>query len=690
MCSETKKIAIPMKPIKTLLLTLTAAFLLCFTATQSHAQCQASFTFTVNGATVTFANTSTGVTMPTYYWSFGDNTNSWATNPVHSYNSPGTYGVCLMLWDSLNNCQGTFCDTIVVTQGCGLTATTSSTNASACNQCDGLSTVTAAGGTPPYTYSWSNGSTTNSASNLCPGGISVVVTDANGCQATATSAISCPPGNCQAGFSFTVNGSSVTFANTSTGSSQPLYIWTFGDNTTSMTINPSHSYNSAGVYQVCLTMYDSISNCQDTYCDTVTVTVGCNLSAAVSTTNASACNMCDGIAAITASGGTPPYTYSSGPNVTNLCPGNYTSTITDASGCQVTVAYAISCPPGNCQASFTYTINGGTVTFANTTTGVTLPTYYWTFGDNTSSYATNPSHSYPNIGWYTVCLTVWDSASWCQSTWCDSIYISTGCGMTTTISSVNASNCSTCDGIATLVVSGGTAPYTYLWSNGATTASVSNLCPNNVYTVNVTDAAGCMASASVYISCTQNTICSSAFIMVQDTANPLQWYATSTVTGMAPYSYFWDFGDGNFSTQPYPTHVYASSGSYQVCLTVITADSCTDTYCDSSTFLMQDNRSTTPGMQYLNVINPATGIAQTATQVSYLAPNPSSEFIDLVLDREVSGSVRITNLLGSVVYESRLEGRSTRIDVSTFNNGYYNISINTGKENINRKITVMH
>lgn len=60
------------------------------------------------------------------------------------------------------------------------------------------------------------------------------------------------------------------------------------------------------------------------------------------------------------------------------------------------------------------------------------------------------------------------------------------------------------NGTATAAPTGGTAPYTYLWSNQATTATINNLAPN-VYTVTVTDANGCIKSSSVNVVSVDNT-----------------------------------------------------------------------------------------------------------------------------------------------------------------------------------------
>ncbi len=79
-------------------------------------------------------------------------------------------------------------------------------------------------------------------------------------------------GSCQASYSVTKDTSTsfgVVLINTSTNASSHTYSWDFGDSTTSSGRTPSHSYQSFGSYEVCLTISDTILNCTSTFCDTV-------------------------------------------------------------------------------------------------------------------------------------------------------------------------------------------------------------------------------------------------------------------------------------------------------------------------------------------------------------------------------------------------------------------------------------
>jgi hypothetical protein len=97
---------------------------------------------------------------------------------------PGTYIVAF----SINGSPSTSI-TFVITAGTfnpclNFTGFTTPTNSVDSTTCDGIITATVTGGTSPYTYQWSNASTTQTISNLCPGSYCCYVTDANGCNLT--------------------------------------------------------------------------------------------------------------------------------------------------------------------------------------------------------------------------------------------------------------------------------------------------------------------------------------------------------------------------------------------------------------------------------------------------------------------------------------------------------------------------
>lgn len=467
--------------------------------------------------------TQVGGTSPfTYFWL----PSGPATNTVNNL-CAGTFQVVVT---DFNGCDDTA--SVTINEPAPITYTSSATPVLCNGQCNGTATVTPSGGFVPYTYLWSDGQTTQTAINLCLGIMTCTITDANGCETIATVAV---PSNSAIVIDVTsseptCNGSCDGFINTSiSGGSAPYtYLWTPGGETT-----------------------NSINNlCADTYTITVTDANGCQQVAVVilgepspivitPTTSPASCNgVCDASASISVSGGTPGYTYLWSPggetttSLSNICAGFYTVTVTDGNGCTQTANVNVSEPTaislttnvtdiscnGNTDGSVDLTVSGGTPGY----------TYLWDNGQTTQDL----SNLIP--GTYSVTVT---DANGCTATTSVTIVEPGIVDMTYTST---PATCGQCDGTATLSVIGGTAPYTYLWGTGATTATATNLCAG-VYPVFVTDANGCTGSFAVAISNTGGP--TSVTVTTTDASCFGSCDGSATVTGVtggiAPYDYLW-------------------------------------------------------------------------------------------------------------------------------------------------------
>lgn len=96
---------------------------------------------------------------------------------------------------------------------------------------------------------------------------------------------------------------------------------------------------------------------------------------------------------------------------------------------------------------------------------------------------------------------------------------------------------------------------------------------------------------TITVSCPSSPSCSALFDGFATWCTGV-FYDRSITSGSIT-SYAWDFGDGGTSSLANPTHSYSSAGGYYVCLTIITDDSCTDTYCDSIFILCTDDSACT-------------------------------------------------------------------------------------------------
>ena len=142
-----------------------------------------------NNTTVTFTSTTNGGIGPyAFAWDFDNNgtTDSTLANPVHTYTLlPATARLTVTDSQGLVN---TF--TQVITSPTQLSASSSVVNVSCSGGSSGSIDLSAAGGTPNYTYLWSNGATTQDITGLSPGTYTVTVKDANNCQTTHQAIIS--------------------------------------------------------------------------------------------------------------------------------------------------------------------------------------------------------------------------------------------------------------------------------------------------------------------------------------------------------------------------------------------------------------------------------------------------------------------------------------------------------------------
>lgn len=115
-------------------------------------------------------------------------------------------------------------------------------------------------------------------------------------------------------------------------------------------------------------------------------------------------------------------------------------------------------------------------------------------------------------------------------------------GLTLTLTPTNETCVNACNGSITSTVNNGQAPYTYLWSNGSTSPTLSNLCPGN-YSLTVTTATGCVVNQSISIAAGQASPILTLNPINESCANACDGSITTSLTnGQAPNSYVWSNG----------------------------------------------------------------------------------------------------------------------------------------------------
>ena len=490
-----------------------------------------------------------------YAWSNG------ATTSAISGLSAGTYTI-----SASDKCGSSVTASVIITQP-NLLSDSSNTilNVNCYGNSTGSINLNVTGGTPFYSYHWSNSATTSMISGLSAGTYTVAITDKNGCATTTSITLTQPTALATSGISNTdetCNGGNNASASVTASGGSPsyTYLWNPGGQTT-----PAVSNLSAGSYSVIVT--DS-AGCSLT--STVSITQP-NATAPVVTPIEATCINNDGSISVSVTGGTSPYTYLWNPgsntnsSVSGLSSGNYTVTITDANGCKDTISGNVGI---NKTFSVTITCQDSICKGQNVTliaSGAT--TYIWSNSSTSSSITISPTGTatYWVIGSTGVCN---DSIPYTVYTYKS---ISSNMPATDTI----------CPGkpiVLKVNVAGGKPAYTYAWSNGIANDNPGPITvyptSTTTYSVTVTDACNYITTDTTRVYVVPSGMVS--FIVTPDTLQPGQTL-NFTNTSQNITNYLWSFGDGNSSTLGTPTHVYSVAGTYQIILIGENSHGCPDT-----------------------------------------------------------------------------------------------------------------
>ncbi len=480
---------------------------------------------------------ATGGTLPyTYQWSNG------LTTATADNLAAGGYAITL--FDN-NNCETSVF--VTLNTPVALSVAFEAESVSCYNGTDGTLTAIPAGGTPPYTYSWGNGASENILSNQAAGTYMVTITDNHDCQIAGTYTIG----------EATVITVDVTTTNTdciggadgtallSVSGGAPGYtlLWNTG---------ATGYYNAnlaAGSYTVTVS---DLNNC--TNITTFEIAEPEAIDAEFTVSNVSCANGNDGNIIAIATGGTAPYNYTwntgqTMANVSNLAAGNYTVTITDFNNCIHIETMEITAPAiiasqfiiGNVSCA-----NGNDGNVTAMPTGGTPPYHYnWNNGQTTANIQNLTAGNY--------IVTITDSQN-CQHT--ESVNIPDGNSLNVVVSGIAPSCATANNGGVNSTVNGGTAPYTYSWSNGSSAANLQNV-GAGYYAVTVTDANGCAGIA-------ETTLTEGAALAVELQGTGSSCFAatdasifTTIINGVTPYTYSWSNGSTDANLQNVEAGFYA-------------------------------------------------------------------------------------------------------------------------------------
>jgi hypothetical protein len=406
----------------------------------------------------------------TYLWSNGETTEDL----LHV--NPGTYQVTVS--DNMGLQQS---GEVTVIGDSALSVSALVNDVSCPRVRDGSARVVVNGGKAPYSYLWSNGSTTSEIINQNGGTFSVTVTDVTSCSKTTQVTIAAPPRfgfNIQQEDNICAGGNKGSINVIVSGGSDPYrYIWSTGDTV------PSIQNLSSGTYQLNIT---DRRNCRVGIDATILAPEEISVQASTSK------DCSGGNIDLEVNGGTPPYSYlwsngATAQNLKGLLAGSYTVEVKDANGClrnpltvKVSnynpVIYEVHKKDVSC-----FGLKDGSISI-KILSGNGPYNYEWSNGSISSSISGLIPGSY-------------------------SLKITDGNGCNNAINRIInepatlTSSVSISQNNVDVSVTGGVAPYTYLWSNGATTEDLTNQ-GNGTYTVQILDHNSCFTTQSAVIDMT--------------------------------------------------------------------------------------------------------------------------------------------------------------------------------------------
>ena len=489
-----------------------------------------------------------GLTAPVSY-SWSPTTNMTGSNTLTPNVCPTQTTTYTLTATTAPGCQSATADVTVTVPNscCQLQLVNTVTQNPSCTTPDGQIQITTSGEIAGLRFSINNGTTyqtSNTFTGLAAGTYQIVINDNNNCPVYGTVTLTNP--------NAPVIGNIAVTPSSCTGNNGSITI-------TASAGTPSYTYsiNGGTAFQAGNGFTGLAAG---TYAIVVKDAAGCTASGSAQITQPTPptitstdftpadCGTSNGSATVHATGGTGSYTYSWSPSGGNgattggISSGSYTVTVTDSLNCTATSSVTvpnIGGPDITIVTQTDVTCSGQTngSIHVQVTQGGTPPYIYsWFPSGGNSSTATGLA-----AGNYIVTVTDAD-----QCIGALAVTINEPPALTVSVGT-QATECGKNEGEAAAGAGGGTPPYTYAWSPGGGTGSALTALAGGNYTVTVTDAAGCLstASAGVDVVVTDSLLAFTVAATPESCASN-DGSATVTVTGgVAPYTYQWNAGSGS-------------------------------------------------------------------------------------------------------------------------------------------------
>jgi PKD repeat protein len=692
-------------------------------------ECHANFTWEQFDGTyeVDFTNTSTSEhEIVSFQWFFGDGEQGEGPNPTHSYDEPGVYNVCLVITNEAG-CVSEECHEVHVeeTEGeCHAQFTWEQIPGTL--QIHFNSTSTSQYDITSYQWNFGDGHNGDGDDPYHtyeePGVylVCLIITDANGCVSDVCHEVHVEEqeSDCHAAFTWEIiDELTVHFFSQSTSEHDIISTtWHFGDGQNGEGTNPIHEYDEPGVYVVCIRIEDN-TGCVDELChevhvgeeeddchaaftweiDSLTVHFFSQSTSdhdIISTT----WHFGDGG---TGEGTNPVHTYDQ-PGVYVVC-----IRIEDNTGCVDELCHEVhvGVEEGDCHAQFTWEQIPGTlqIHFINqSTSDHDIISYLWHFGDGHTGDGQNPYHTYDQPGVYVVCLRIEDNTG-CVSEICHEVHVeeaNSECHAQFTWEQIPG----------TLQIhfnSTSTSQFditSYSWNFGDGHFGDGDD-PYHTYEepgvyvvcLLITDASGCTSDIchEIVVVPISSGECNASFSF-EFGDEGVVFFNNNSTGGTDHTTWFWDFDDGETSTEENPEHYYEEPGIYTVCLTM--ADStlnCSDLFCLTMTYGLQWDEGHYDASRNVKESAKETtrGSIHDRNTIRYTNPVANDLFIDYELKEASLVLIEIYDMLGNRQVEDHATqmpaGSHQRIlDTSHLQPGLYMLTIITGAERKTMGITV--
>jgi len=570
----------------------------------------------------------------------------------------GSYTLTVI--DAVND---TFFVPVTINEPSPLTAVMDSSSETSGGKNDGVASVLASGGTPPYFYLWNpGGATTDSIINLAPGTYSVIVTDANGCTLSDSTTIDAGP----YAFDITINSSNVScisscdgWAAVSNANGVPPYSIQWNDpdmqtTDTAMNLCPG-SYTVTVIDQASDTVYGSVTINEPAalIIDSVaSVNANCGVSNGTLTVYT---NDTSGTLMFSIDTGA---SYQASNFFDPLPAGFYWIMIIDSIGCESSAYGSINnsgAPIISVASSSDLSCNGDSSgSISITASGGSSP---YEFSIDGINFGPDSVFSGLSAGIYPIIIEGTDTCiSAISHTLTEPDLLTIG------FRSADLNCYGDSSGYAVSIASGGTPDYSYNWApGGAAIDSIAGLTPGT-YVVILTDSNGCITTDSLMLS--EPTVLTAALDSTNETSSGANDGTASVFAsgGTQPYSYLWNPGGATIDSV-----INLAPRLYTV--TVTDSNGCT--YTDSTT---------------VGASPAAIGNSIKAANKIHLYPNPTNGTINIELPQIEVINISVCNVLGECVREIGNISELAIINMDDMPGGTYFVSIQTSDEVFVKKI----